>query len=75
MFGSYNAGPHPILQAQQIALQAGLKATRWEAIETTLSHVLGDAAQETIQYVADIFVIYDALPPKQYPGTVDGITD
>lgn len=72
MFGSYNAGRQAILQAQQIALQSDLEATRWEAIEKTLSRVLGDASQETIQYVADIFVIYDALLQEEEPGMVEG---
>jgi len=65
MFGSYNAGAEAILEAQQKALEADLAATHWRSIEKMLPRVLGDAAEETIHYVADIFVIRKALPPKQ----------
>lgn len=65
MFGSYNAGAEAIIETQQKAIEEGLKATRWSSIEKMLPRVLGDAAEETIHYVADIFVIRKALPPKQ----------
>ena len=61
MFGSYNAGRTNILRAQRVALDDGLDATQWLAIEQGLPQVTGRRSRETVTYVARIFDIKGVL--------------
>jgi membrane-bound lytic murein transglycosylase MltF len=54
MFGSYNAGKHSILKAQQIAMDRGLNPYLWSSIAETLPEVNGERSRETVLYIQRI---------------------
>lgn len=61
MLGAYNAGKGTILQAQDLALEQGLDARSWKAVEKTLPQVIGSAGTQTIAYVERVHRIRDRL--------------
>lgn len=63
MFGAYNAGKGTILEAQEIALQRGLNARSWSAVEKTLHRVIGSGGGQIIAYVNRVHSIHSRLGP------------
>lgn len=62
MFGSYNAGPGNILEAQNLAQRSNLAPDRWLSIAAALPQITGERhAAETINYVAKIERLYAEL--------------
>ena len=61
MFGSYNAGRQNIRRAQRVAIEQGLDATSWSAIQHALPRVTGRRSGETLAYVARIFDVKQVL--------------
>lgn len=61
MFGSYNAGPGNILEAQDLVGCSGLATNRWLSIASSLPEIIGRHARETISYVQRIESLYNDL--------------
>jgi membrane-bound lytic murein transglycosylase F len=57
MLGAYNAGKGNILKAQKIALDEGLDARCWEAVEKTLHRVIKSGSRGIITYVNRVHAI------------------
>jgi len=66
MFGSYNAGPGNILEAQDLAQRSNLAPDRWDSIVASLPSITGEKnSRETINYVARIEQLYAELTKEK----------